>query len=149
MRMVAFSCDFLPRCCPSTPTNSCCSAAPPPRRVQQRQTPRGYDRERGLNSSSRGVDDALVNCALALLASAGALAGVLRLAGSLAAWLTATPPPGADVEAGIRVLADPAHPGRALGAAGLNPIGYWEVLTLLITVGFALAWGGWKLLGKA
>jgi type IV secretion system protein VirD4 len=73
------------------------------------------------------------------------LAGLLRLAGKLAAWATGTDQPGVAVAAALGVLADPLDPATALDAPGLRPIGYWLAVTLLLTVLAALGWGVWRL----
>jgi type IV secretory pathway TraG/TraD family ATPase VirD4 len=101
-----------------------------------------------MNPSGRGVDDTLVNLGLISLIGMTAVAGVLRLAGTLTAWATLTPPPEGGLDAGVRVLAHPADPAAALGAAGLNPYAYWVMVTLLLLVVGTAGWLGYRLLAR-
>jgi type IV secretion system protein VirD4 len=84
-----------------------------------------------VNPRGQGVDDDLVNLGLILIAAAGILAAVLRLAGSVAAWLSGTAEPTDGWEAGFRVLGNPGDPGNALGARGLEAWVYWLVFLVM------------------
>ena len=85
-----------------------------------------------MNPRGPGIDDDLVNLGLILIAAAGIIAAILRLAGSVAAWLSGTSPPSGGWEAGFRVLARPSDPGSALAADGLEAWVYWLVLVLMV-----------------
>ncbi len=88
-------------------------------------------------SGVRGVrpaGDSLVNLGLMILVAGIAFLAVLRLAGSVAAWLTGMPQPSSGIAAGIGVLAAPLDPGAALGAAGLHPAAYWSCVAVLLAV---------------
>lgn len=93
-----------------------------------------------MNPRGQGVDDDLVNLGLILVAVAAAIAAILRLAGSVTAWVSGVSPPSVGWEAGLRVLTRPGDPATALDAEGLNPWIYWLVLTLMVVavVGIAL-----------
>lgn len=80
----------------------------------------------------RPAGDQLVNLGLILLVAGIALIGALRLAGTVAAWLTGLPEPTGGIATGLGVLADPLDPGAALGADGLNPIVYWVVAAVML-----------------
>ncbi|MTV25162.1 type IV secretory system conjugative DNA transfer family protein [Nitriliruptoraceae bacterium ZYF776] len=98
-----------------------------------------------MNRAHRPPADGLVNVALGLLAAAILLAGLLRLAGTLAAWATGATQPGVGVTEAVAVLTDPLDPGAALAAPGLHPVVYWLAVTLLLTVLVAVGWGVWRL----
>jgi type IV secretion system protein VirD4 len=101
-----------------------------------------------MNPGGRGVDDELVDIGLVLVLGLSALAVVLRLAGTVAAWATFSASPTGRAEAGVRVLADPADPAGALGADGLNPIAYWFVVALMLAVAGGVTWLGIRLLTR-
>jgi type IV secretory pathway TraG/TraD family ATPase VirD4 len=88
----------------------------------------------------RSVDDELVNLALILIASVGALAGVLWAAGAVAGWLSGAGLPASGLEGGFRVLTDPSNPARALDASGLSAILYWLVLAALAALLAVAVW---------
>ena len=83
---------------------------------------------------ARPANDALMNVALGALVAAIALGGVLRVAGSAAAFLTGQPEPTGSLTDGLGVLASPADPGAAIGADGLNPVVYWLLVVVLLGV---------------
>ena len=64
------------------------------------------------------LGDELSNLGIGLLIAAAILAGILRGAGTVAAWITGTEQPADGVEAGLRVLLNPGDPAIALGARG-------------------------------
>ncbi len=72
-----------------------------------------------MNPRGQGVDDDLVNLGLILIAAVGLISATLRLAGSVAAWLSNAQQPHGGWGAGFRVLRHPAHPASSLGAEGL------------------------------
>ena len=76
--------------------------------------------------------DELTNLALGTLIGAMLLAGALRLAGSIAAFVTGAPQPAAGLEAGVGVVFRADDPGSALGSASLSPVAYWITVALLL-----------------
>ncbi|MGP5390315.1 type IV secretory system conjugative DNA transfer family protein [Glutamicibacter arilaitensis] len=95
--------------------------------------------QQGRQTGSFG--DELTNVAMIGLVSLFALAIILRVAGSITAFLTGTPQPGAGPAAGILVLFRPADPAGVLEADNLNPIGFWIVsVVLLAGLAAAVAW---------
>ena len=98
-----------------------------------------------MNPHGRSVDDELVNLGLILIASVGALAGVLWAAGAVAGWLSGAGLPANGLEGGFRVLANPGNPARALDAPGLSAILYWLVLATLAALLAVAVWIGWRL----
>lgn len=89
---------------------------------------------------AKPANDLFINLALGALITAAVFTGLLRVAGSVAAFLTGLPEPSGGFASGISVLATPADPGAALGAEGLNPFVYWAVVTVFLgalgTAGF-------------
>lgn len=88
----------------------------------------------------RAGSDTLTNLALAALAGFAVIVLVLRATGSLAAVLTGVQQPTAGAGDVVRVLTDPADPGRALGAPGLNPVVYWALAGILLAGLAVAAW---------
>lgn len=92
---------------------------------------------------AKPANDLFINLALGAIVTAACFAGLLRVAGSVTAFLTGIPQPTGGVSSGIAVLTRPLDPGAALGAAGLNPFLYWFVvaafLAALTAVGFFIA----------
>ncbi len=101
-----------------------------------------------MNPRGQGVDDDLVNLGLILISAVGLLAAILRLAGSIAAWLSGIEQPRGGWEGGFRVLRHPADPGYALGAEGLSVWVYWLILTLLVAAVIACALVLWRRIGS-
>ena len=99
-----------------------------------------------MNRTQRPPADGLVNLGLALFAAAAVAAGLLRLAGTLAAWATGTGQPTATVADAVGVLVDPLDPATALDAPGLHPVIYWIAVTLLLAVLVAIGWSVWRLI---
>ncbi|MBL3686163.1 type VI secretion protein [Leucobacter zeae] len=88
---------------------------------------------------ARPANDVFINLALGALVAAAAFTGLLRLAGTVAAFLTGLPEPSGGFTSGLGVLATPLDPGAALGADGLNPILYWAVVAaFLLTLAGAI-----------
>lgn len=89
-----------------------------------------------MSGQARPVGDTAVNLGLGVLAALGVLAGLLRAAGSIAAWVAGARQPAGSIAAGLSVLAHPSRPAVALRAQGLSPFAYWPVLaSLLIAAG--------------
>ena len=89
---------------------------------------------------AKPANDLFINLALGTLIAAACFTGLLRVAGSVAAFLSGLPEPTEGFTSGVSVLATPTDPGKALGADGLNPILYWVIVTvffgILGTAGF-------------
>jgi type IV secretory pathway TraG/TraD family ATPase VirD4 len=92
------------------------------------------------------LGDELSNLGIGLLIAAAILAGILRGAGSLAAWITGVDQPAGGVEAGLGVLLNPGDPAVPLGAPGLGAVAYWITAAVLILTAGALGWWAWRLL---
>lgn len=85
--------------------------------------------------------DELTNFGMIGLVGLFALALILRVAGSIAAFLTGAPQPEAGPAAGILVLFRPADPAGVLGSEDLNPIMFWIVsVVLLAALAAGIAW---------
>ncbi|MCI1636792.1 MAG: TraM recognition domain-containing protein [Bifidobacterium crudilactis] len=80
------------------------------------------------------MGDELTNTAMICLLALAGFTFVLRGAGSIAAWITRIPQPTGGPASGIGVLLHPTDPGTALGATNLNPVIYWVVTGLMITL---------------
>jgi type IV secretion system protein VirD4 len=100
-----------------------------------------------VNPRGHGVDDDLVNLGLGLIAAAGVIAAILRLAGIVAAWLSGTQQPTKGWEAGFRLLSRPGDPGAALGSDGMAAWVYWLVLILMMGGVVAAALLLWRRIG--
>lgn len=85
-------------------------------------------------AQARPANDHLINIAIGGLVSLAGFAALLRLAGSIAAFITGLPEPTGGITSGIGVLANPADPGAAIGAEGLNPFVYWPIATVLLAL---------------
>lgn len=96
-----------------------------------------------MNTAGRPVDDTLVNLALIAIGVAGAAAALLRGAAALTAWAIGTEQPTAGWAAGIRVLGDPADPGRVFGA-DISPWAYWPILSVIVATLLAAAFLIWR-----
>ncbi|WP_347125354.1 type IV secretory system conjugative DNA transfer family protein [Microbacterium sp. SY138] len=90
------------------------------------------------------LGDELSNLGIGILISAAILAGILRAAGSVAAWITGTTQPAGGVETGLGVLLNPADPATALDAPGLSAVAYWITATVLILAASAAGWWVWR-----
>ncbi|WP_083460445.1 TraM recognition domain-containing protein [Jiangella muralis] len=73
------------------------------------------------------------------------VAGLLRLAGTITAFVTGSPAPTVGVTSGLTVLASPSRPGDALGTPDLDPVIFWAVVALQVAILTAAGWGGWRL----
>ena len=90
------------------------------------------------------LGDELANLGIIALIAAAALAVILRVAGTIAAWATGIAQPSGGIEAGLRVLLHLANPGTALGSDDLNAVVYWIVAGLLILGVGAAGWWVWR-----
>ena len=96
----------------------------------------------------RSVDDELVNLGLILITAVGSLAAMLRVAGTIAAWLARTPRPEGGLESGFRVLTNPTDPGGALESSGTPAVLYWFVLVVLAGLVGVAAYAAWRLIAN-
>jgi len=96
----------------------------------------------------RSVDDELVNLGLILITAVGSLATMLRVAGTIAAWLARTPQPKGGLESGFRVLTKPADPAAALEPSGTPAVLYWFVLVVLTGLVGVAAYAAWRLIAN-
>lgn len=83
---------------------------------------------------AKPANDLFINLALGALVTAAAFTGLLRIAGSVTAFLTGLPEPAGGFTSGLAMLEHPTNPGAALGAEGLNPILYWVVVFVFLGV---------------
>ncbi|AYG04588.1 type IV secretory system conjugative DNA transfer family protein [Gryllotalpicola protaetiae] len=90
------------------------------------------------------LGDELSNLGIGLLIGAAIFACILRGAGSVTAWITGVGQPDGGIEAGLRVLLNPADPAAALDAPGLNVVAYWLTAALLILGAGAAGWWAWR-----
>ncbi|MBD7958616.1 type IV secretory system conjugative DNA transfer family protein [Microbacterium sp. Sa4CUA7] len=101
-------------------------------------------------TGNHGVDvsghDGLTNLALLALGAVIAAAGILRLAGNVAAFASGAKQPTGGLGAGFGVFSSPADPGIALGSTALNPLVYWSVVTALVALVAVVAWWVWRVL---
>lgn len=88
--------------------------------------------------------DELANFGVIALIAAAVIAVLLRVAGTVTAWVTGAVQPAGGVEAGLGVLLHPADPGSALGTDGLNPVAYWIVAGILIIAVGSAGWWVWR-----
>lgn len=88
--------------------------------------------------------DELANFGIIALIAAAVIAVLLRVAGTVTAWVTGAVQPAGGIEAGLGVLLHPADPGSALGTDGLNPVAYWIVAGILIIAVGSAGWWVWR-----
>ncbi|MRG58807.1 TraM recognition domain-containing protein [Agromyces sp. CFH 90414] len=91
--------------------------------------------------ASGDLGNELTNVGLAILIGVAGLALMLRVAGSISAWVTGLPEPAVGPEGGLAVILHPSDPAGALGAPGLHPVAFWSAAALLIAAaitGFVL-----------
>lgn len=89
---------------------------------------------------AKPANDTYINLTLGVLVAVAAFTALLRVAGSVTAFLTGMPGPTGGMTAGIGVLANPADPGASLGATGLSPILYWAVVGVLLPTLTGIGW---------
>ncbi|WP_370586090.1 type IV secretory system conjugative DNA transfer family protein [Tessaracoccus sp. MC1679] len=97
-----------------------------------------------MNGPARPVNDSLANLGIGLLIAAFATLGLLRLAASIAAWVSGLPQPTGGITNALGVLADPLNPGSALGAPDLNTVIYWSIVAVLLGVLSTAGWTVWR-----
>lgn len=100
---------------------------------------------RGSAPGSGAYGDELTDLALAGLVATMLLAGMLRVAGNVTAWVTGVAQPTAGFEGGFGVMFHAAIPGTPLGAPNLNPVAYWVIASILLGVAGTAAWWVWRL----
>ncbi|KDA06155.1 type VI secretion protein [Microbacterium sp. CH12i] len=93
---------------------------------------------------SGALGDELANLGIIALITAAVLAVILRVAGTITAWVTRATQPTGGIDAGLGVLLNPADPGSALGADGLHPVAYWIVTGILIVAVGSAGWWVWR-----
>jgi len=98
---------------------------------------------------AKPANDLFINLVLGLLVAAAAFTGLLRVAGSVAAFLTGFPEPSGGFTSAVGVLASPADPGAPLGAEGLNPFVYWTVVAVFVCVLGAAGFFVWRAISQA
>lgn len=101
-----------------------------------------------MNPSARSASDELVNLALIALVAVFALTVALGAAGELAAFLSGEPGPNGGIASGLRVVADPEHPGTALGTPGLSAAAYWLVVGAMVALGGGASWASWTVVAR-
>ncbi|GAB2473456.1 type IV secretory system conjugative DNA transfer family protein [Xylanimonas ulmi] len=97
-----------------------------------------------MTTTTPSGNDSLTNLGLTLVGAAIVLAGVLRLAGTIAAALDGAPTPDGGLGAGVSVLTHADAPGDALDSPGLSPILYWAVVAVLLAAVVVVTLTGWR-----
>lgn len=100
-----------------------------------------------MTPRGQGVDDDLVNLGLILVAAVGLITAILRLAGTVAAWLSGAEQPNGGWEVGFRVLRTPSDPASALDAPSLTAWMYWLVVVLMVAAVVACVLVVWRRIG--
>lgn len=90
--------------------------------------------------------DGLTNVALLALGGAVAIAGILRVGGNLAAFLSGAEQPTGGLATGLGVFGSPADPGAALGSPGLSAVAYWAVVVAFVALLSVSGWGVWRVI---
>ncbi|TFC44864.1 type VI secretion protein [Cryobacterium shii] len=96
------------------------------------------------STRSGSFGDELTNLALGALIGAMVLAGVLRLAGNVAAFLTGVAQPTAGLEAGFGVVFHADDPGSALDSETLHPVAYWLTAGVMVAGAGVAGWFLWR-----
>ncbi|WP_165067459.1 type IV secretory system conjugative DNA transfer family protein [Marisediminicola senii] len=96
------------------------------------------------STRSGSFGDELTNLALGALIGAMVLAGTLRLAGNVAAFLTGAAQPTAGLEAGFGVVFHADDPGSALGSETLHPVAYWLTAGVMVAGAGVAGWFLWR-----
>ncbi|MFV0307067.1 MAG: TraM recognition domain-containing protein [Desertimonas sp.] len=99
-----------------------------------------------MNGTQRPHDDTIVNLALAGLAFGALNLGLLRLAATIAAWLSGAEQPAGGLHAAVNVVVAPFDPATAFDAPGLHPLVYWGVVALLVGAAIAVAFVVWRII---
>ena len=98
---------------------------------------------------AKPANDLYINLALGTLIAAAGFTGLIRIAGSVAAFLSGLPEPTEGFTSGVSVLATPTDPGKALGADGLNPILYWVIVALFLGILGTAGFFVWRAIHQA
>ena len=98
---------------------------------------------------AKPANDLFINLALGTLIAAAGFTGLIRIAGSVAAFLSGLPEPTEGFTSGVSVLATPTDPGKALGADGLNPILYWVIVALFLGILGTAGFFVWRAIHQA
>ena len=98
---------------------------------------------------AKPANDLFINLALGTLIAAAGFTGLIRIAGSVAAFLSGLPEPTEGFTSGVSVLATPTDPGKALGADGLNPILYWVIVALVLGILGTAGFFVWRAIHQA
>ncbi len=93
-----------------------------------------------MSRQAQPTNDTGLNIGLGLLAAGVLLAGLLRAAGSIAAWLAGARQPAGGLAAGLLVLAHPTRPAVPLAASGLSPLVYWMLVACLLVAAGVVLW---------
>lgn len=96
------------------------------------------------STRSGSFGDELTNLALGALIGAMVLAGALRLAGNVAAFLTGAPQPTTGIESGFGVVFHADDPGWALGSETLHPVAYWLTAGVMLVGAGVAGWFLWR-----
>lgn len=96
------------------------------------------------SAPGRAGGDELTHLGIVLLVAGIAVAGLLRLAGSLSAYLTGADQPTVGLTGALQVLTDPGTPATALQAPGLAPVTYWLVVAILLALAIAITVALWR-----
>ncbi len=96
------------------------------------------------STRSGSFGDELTNLALGALIGAMVLAGALRLAGDVAAFLTGAAQPTAGLEAGFGIVVHADDPGSALGSETLHPVAYWLTAGVMVAGTGVAGWFLWR-----
>lgn len=96
------------------------------------------------SARSGSFGDELTNLALGALIGAMVLAGALRLAGNVAAFLTGAAQPTAGLESGFGVVFHANDPGSALGSETLHPVAYWLTAGVMVASAGVAGWFLWR-----
>ncbi len=98
---------------------------------------------------AKPANDLFINLVLGLMVAAAAFTGLLRVAGSVAGFLSGLPEPSGGFTSAVGVLASPADPGAPLGAEGLNPFVYWTVVAVFLGVLGTAGFFVWRAIHQA
>lgn len=101
-----------------------------------------------MNPRARSANDELLNLALMGLIALFGFGLALGVAGEVAAFLAGAQGPRGGMASGLRVLADPGHPGTALGAPDLSAAAYWLVVAAMLTLAGIAAWLAWTVIAR-
>jgi hypothetical protein len=101
-----------------------------------------------MNPGARSLNNELVDLALVGLVVIFGFGLALGAAGDVAAVLAGEPRPPVGIASGLRILADPRHPGVALGIPDLPASAYWPVVAAMLTLLGGAAWAVWGVIAR-